>query len=78
MALGMAVHGQLAVLRSREYVPEIVYMDPQSMFQSMTQDFLGVTLDVGRTGDYKAKVNANIGRVKETYRKVKLGLPWML
>jgi hypothetical protein len=42
----------------------------------MTQDFPGVELDVGGAGDYVAKVDAKIRRIKETYRKVKHGLPW--
>jgi hypothetical protein len=48
------------------------------MLQSMPQDFLGVTLDIGRARDYIVKVDAKICMVKETYRKVKLGLPWKL
>jgi hypothetical protein len=78
LALGMALQGQLAVLRSRGYVPELVYTDPQSSFKAMTEDFPGVTIDVGGMGDYVTKVDAKIRRVKDTYRKVKLGLPWKL
>jgi hypothetical protein len=74
----MTLQGQLAVLRSKEYIPEIVYTDPQSSFRSMTQDFVGVTIDVGGMGEYITKVDAKICRVKDTYRKVKLGLPWKL
>jgi hypothetical protein len=44
----------------------------------MTQDFPGVTIDVGGMGGYVAKADAKIRRVKDTYRKVKLGLPWKL
>jgi len=32
LALGMALQGQSAVLRSKGYVPEIIYTDPQSSF----------------------------------------------
>jgi len=78
LASGMALQGQLAVLRSKGYIPEIVYTDPQSSFQSMTQDFPNVTINVGGMGDYVAKVDAKIRRVKDTYKKVKLGLPWKL
>jgi hypothetical protein len=78
LALGMALQGQLAVLRSRGNVPELVYTDPQSSFKAMTQDFPGVTIDIGGMGDYVTKVDAKIRRVKDTYRKVKLGLPWKL
>jgi len=78
LALGMALQGQLAVLRSKGYVPEIVYTDPQSSFRSMTQDFPGVEIDVGGKGDYVSKVDAKIRRIKDLNRKVKLGLPWTL
>jgi hypothetical protein len=35
-------------------------------------------VDIGGAGDYVAKVDARIRRVKEIYRTVKAGLPWML
>jgi len=44
----------------------------------MTQNFPGVEIVVGGAGDYVAKVHAKIRRIKETYRKVKHGLPWQL
>jgi hypothetical protein len=44
----------------------------------MTQDFPSVTIDVGHAGDYIAKVDAKICRIKETFCKIKLGLPWKL
>jgi hypothetical protein len=75
MCLGMGLQGRLAVLRSRRYVPDTVYTDPQSSFRTMTQDFPRVTIDIGGTGDYVSKVDAKIRRIKDTYRKVKLGLP---
>jgi hypothetical protein len=78
LALGMALQGQMAVLRTRGFSPEIVYTDPHSTFRSMTQDFPGVVIDVGEANDYVAKVDAKIRRIKETYRNVKLGLPWKL
>jgi hypothetical protein len=43
----MALQGQLAVLHSGGFLPEIVYTDPHSMFRSMTRDFPGVAIDVG-------------------------------
>ncbi len=76
--LGMALQGQLTVLRIRGYVPTVVYTDPQSAFKSITQDFPGIEIDIGGAGDYVAKVDAHIRRVKEMYRTVKAGLPWML
>jgi hypothetical protein len=76
--LGMALQGKMVILRNRGYVPAIVYSDPQSAFRSMTQDFPGVEIDVGGAGDYVAKVDARIRRIKETYRAVKNGLAWPL
>jgi hypothetical protein len=64
--LGMALQGQLAVLRSKGFIPMIVYVDPQSAFWAMTQDFPGVEIDVGGAGDYVAKVDSRIRRIKET------------
>jgi hypothetical protein len=68
--LGLGLQGQLAILRSRDFKPTIVYVDPQSAFRTMTQDFPGVKIDVGGKGDFVVKVDAKIRRVKETYRKV--------
>jgi hypothetical protein len=76
--LGMALQGQLVVLRTWGYVPSIIYSDPQSAFRAMTQDFPGVEMDVGGAGDYVAKVDVRIRRIKETYRTVKNGLAWSL
>jgi hypothetical protein len=72
----MVLQGQFIVLRDRGYVPIIVYSDPQSAFRSMTQDFPGVEIDIGGAGDYVAKVDAHIRRVKETYCMIKNGLVW--
>jgi uncharacterized protein (UPF0212 family) len=66
LVLGMALQGQMAVLRSWGFSPEIVYTDPHSTFRSMTQDFPGVAIDVGGANDYVAKVDAKIRRIKET------------
>jgi hypothetical protein len=74
----MALQGQSALLHSRGFIPSIVYTDPHSTFRSMTQDFPGVEIDVGGAGDYVAKVDAKIRRIKETYRTVKCGLSWSL
>jgi hypothetical protein len=76
--LGMGLQGQLAILRSKNFNPNIIYVDPQSAFRTMTQDFPGVEVDVGGAADYVLKVDAKIRRIKETYRKVKHGLPWRL
>jgi hypothetical protein len=78
LELGMALQGHMAVLRSRGFEPSTVYTDPHSLFRSMTQDFPGVEMDIGGAGDYVSKADAKIRRIKETYRKVKSGLPWEL
>jgi hypothetical protein len=51
LALGIALQGQLAVLRSKGHITNVVYTDPQILFRSMTQDFPGVTINVGGMGD---------------------------
>jgi hypothetical protein len=76
--LGMGLQGQLAILQSRNFNPNIVYVNSQSAFRTTTQDFPGVEVDVGGAADYVSKVDAKIRRIKETYRKVKHGLPWKL
>jgi uncharacterized 2Fe-2S/4Fe-4S cluster protein (DUF4445 family) len=76
--LGKGLQSHLVTLRSRDYVPRVVYVDPHSSFNGMAQDFPGVEIDVGGSGDYMAKVDVKIRRIKETYRKVKHGLPWKL
>jgi hypothetical protein len=78
LELGMTLQGHLAALRTRGFEPVIIYTDPHSSFRSMTQDFPGVELDIGGAGDYVSKADAKIRRIKETYRKVKSGLPWEL
>jgi hypothetical protein len=60
IALGMALQGQLALLKSRGFVPRIVYTDPHSTFRTMTQEFPGTEIDVGGAGDYIAKVDVKI------------------
>jgi hypothetical protein len=71
----MGLQGQLALLRSRDFKPTIVYVDPLSSFRAMTLDFPGI---VGGMGDYVSKVDAKIRRIKEMYHKVKHGLAWQL
>jgi hypothetical protein len=76
-SLGMALQGQLGTLRSRGFIPRIVYTDPHSTFRAMTEDFPGVEIDPGGKGDYVPQVDAKIRRIKDTYRKVQKG-PWTL
>jgi hypothetical protein len=77
-SLGMALQGQLGTLRSRGFIPRIVYTDPHSTFRAMTKDFPGVEIDPGGKGDYVPQVDAKIRRIKDMYRKVQKGLPWTL
>jgi hypothetical protein len=76
--LGFALQGQLNLLRSRSFVPMVVHTDPQSAFRALTGSFPEVVIDVGGAGDYVAKVDAKIRRIKEIYRSVKAGLKWKL
>jgi hypothetical protein len=78
MSLGIALQNQIAVLQSRAFEPKIMYTDPHSTFRSMTREFPGVEIDVGGKGDYVAKVDVKIQRIKETFRKVLAGLLWSL
>ncbi len=58
--LGLALQGQLLLLRTRGCLPRIVYTDPQSAFRSMTIDFPSVEIDVGGAANYVAKVDPKI------------------
>jgi ribonuclease HI len=78
LELGMVLQGHLAALRTQGFDPAIIYTDPHSSFRSMTQDFPGVELDIGGAGDYVSKADEKKCRIKETYQKVKSGLPWEL
>ena len=76
--LGLALQGQLSILRSRNFIPTIVYVDPAKGWQGLTTAFPGVTIDLGGAGDHLAKVDAKIRRNKELYRSVKSTLAWNL
>jgi len=76
--MGMALQGQLVLLRSRACKPVIVYADPHSTFRSMMYDFPGFKVDVGGASDYVPKVDAKIHRIRELYRTVRSGLAWRL
>lgn len=52
---------------------EIVYMDPDGTFRAITQEIPGGHIDLGRAGNYVAKV-----RIKESNDKMEQGLPWDL
>jgi len=76
--LGIALQGQLELLRSRGFVPVRVFTDPQSLFRTLTTRFENVVIDSSGAGDYVPKVDIKIRRIKEVYRGVKLELPWKL
>jgi len=76
--LGLALQGQLIILRSQSIEPTIVYVDPAKGWQGLTTAFPGVTIDLGGAGDHLAKVDAKIRHIKELYRSVKKTLPWKL
>jgi hypothetical protein len=77
-SLGIALQGQLELLRSRGFVPVRVHMDPQSAFRALTTSFENVVIDAGGAQDFVPVVDAKIRRVKEIYRAVKSTLPWPL
>lgn len=76
--LGLGLQGHINTLRSRGFIPNIVYTDPASAFRQLTTAFPGVIIDVSGAGDHVSKVDAKIRRIKELYRSVKSGLPWPL
>jgi hypothetical protein len=76
--LGMALQGQLELIRSKGFQPVRVYVDPQSALRALATKFENVTIDVGGAGDHLPKVDAKIWRIKERYCNVKASLPWQL
>jgi hypothetical protein len=76
--LGMALQGQLGLIRSKGFQPVRVYVDPQSALRALATKFENVVIDVGGAGDHLPKVDAKIRRIKERYRSVKASLPWQL
>jgi hypothetical protein len=74
-ALGVALQGQLELLRSRGFTPVRVHSDPQSSFRTISMSFENVVIDVSGAGDFDPKVDIKIRRIKEVYRSVKAGLP---
>ena len=76
--LGMALQGQVDKLRSRGFIPTIIYTDPAPGFQVNVDLLPGVIIDVGGAQDNNAKVDIKIRRVKELCRCVKESLPWQI
>jgi hypothetical protein len=77
-SLGEALQDQLGVLHERSYEPNMVYVDPASGLMSLRTQFPGVVIDPCGAGDFVSKIDVRIRRLKEMYRAVKAGLPWML
>jgi hypothetical protein len=50
--LGVALQGQLELLRSRGFVPIFVHTDPQSAFCTLSTRFENVVINVGSAQDY--------------------------
>jgi hypothetical protein len=73
--LGSALQSQLELLRSRGFVPTIVYTDPQSAFKTLTTKFENMVIDTGGAGDYVPKADVQIKRIKQIVRGVKATLP---
>ena len=74
--LGLALPGQLNVLRSHGFVPTIVFTDPAPGFQSLVNQFPGVILDTGGAKDNVTKVDIKIRRIKELCRSIQASLSW--
>jgi len=76
--LGMALQGQLELVRSKGFQPVPVYVDPQSALRALATKFENVAIDVGGAGDHLPKADAKIRCIKERYCSVKASLPWQL
>ncbi len=63
--LGLALQGQLELLRSKGFQPVWVYVDPQSALRALSTKFENVAIDVGGTGDHLPKADARIWCIKE-------------
>ena len=75
--LGLALQGQSNALRSRSFVPTVVYKDPAAGFQSLVNHFPGVIIDTGGAKDNNAKVDIKIRRIKELVcRSAQASLAW--
>ena len=60
--LELALQSQLNVLRSRGFIPTIVYKDPAPGFQALVNHFPGIILDTGGDQDNNTKVDIKIRR----------------
>ena len=76
--LGVALQGQLSILRSRDCIPTIVYVEPAKSWQGLTTAVPCMMINLGGAGDPLAKVDAKIRLIKKLYGSVKSTLPWSL
>jgi hypothetical protein len=74
--LGLALQGQVNVVRSRGFAPFVAYLDPQPALKALQHQITGVEIDVGGAGDHLDKIDGKIRRLKELYRSVHTGFPW--
>ena len=76
--MGLALQGHLSILRTKGFIPTIVYTDPARGFAGLIGAFPGILVDTSGAGDNVPKVDAEIRRIKELYRSVKNTLLWKL
>ena len=62
--LGLALQGQVNVVRSRAFVPFVVYTDPQPASKALQHQITGVEVDVSGAGDHLDKIDGKIRRLK--------------
>ena len=72
--LGLALQGQLNVLRSHSFIPTVVHTDPAAGSQSLVNNFPVVIMDTGGAKDNNAKVDNKSRRIKELCRSVQASL----
>ena len=75
--IGEALHKHIGTLQSRGFQPTIVHLDAQSGFTSLESNIQGVEVDVGGAGDHTLPLDVEVRHIKEIYRSVLAGLPWV-
>ena len=76
--LGLALQGQIDTLRSRSFLPSVVYTDPAPGFKAIVTLFPEIIIDTCGAQDNNVKVDIKIRRIKELCRCIKESLPWQL
>ena len=74
--IGLALQGQINVLKSHGYNVGTVHMDPQRGVTSLKGQILGAVIDESGAGDHTPILDAKIRRLKEMIRSVLAALPW--